>query len=144
MRRAQPWRDPGRVAAALVLAGYVGVAFAARNLYPFSVFDMYSRPNRSASRIVARERSGGVAEVERYVDWTCDTPVDTSPDRCGAPGSYFYAPYLDRARAEYVAGHRGTGDGSPVDVVRRIWWLEAPGAPRVEDCVLAHCTAVRR
>jgi len=137
------WADPRRAVACLVLGGYVGVSFAVRNLYPFSVFDMYSSIRTSASRIVARDGRGQLAEVQRFEAWSCGGPVDTSPAKCGAPGSYFYVPYLDEEAAGYVAGHAGAG-GTPVEVVRRIWWLDQPGAPRTTDCVLQQCTAVRR
>jgi hypothetical protein len=143
---ARMWADPRRAVGLLVLGGYVGISFAVRNLYPFSVFDMYSRSRTSASRIVARDERGQLAEVERFDAWSCEGPVDTSPGKCGAPGSYFYVPYLDESRAAYVAGHTSPGDdaGAPVEVVRRIWWLDEPGAPRTTDCVLQRCTAVRR
>jgi len=148
MRLAGVWDNPRRVVAALVLAGYVGVSFAVGNLYPFSVFDMYSRARTSASRIVARDARGQIVEVERYEGWQCDGPVDVSPAACGEPGSYFYVGYLDAERAEYIAHHPGAdGSRAPVDVVRRIWWLEtaaSPGPPRTTDCVLQRCTAVHR
>jgi hypothetical protein len=135
-------RDPSRLAAVLALLGYLGVALALGNLYPFSVFDMYSRRFTSASRIVARDAGGHVREVERYARWSCDEPLDVSPGRCGAPGSFFYVPYLDTDGSAYVAAHAGDGQGQPVDVVRRIWWLEGGGPPRVEDCLLSRCRAV--
>jgi hypothetical protein len=94
---------------------------------------------------VARDEAGGLAEVERYDRWTCDGPVDLSPGKCGEPGSYYYVPYIDRSRADWIAAHgAGSPAGERVDVVRRIWWLDPTRAPRVEDCVLQRCTAVRR
>jgi hypothetical protein len=147
MRLSVVWDDPRHVVAALVLAGYVGVSFAVGNLYPFSVFDMYSRARTTASRIVARDERGQIVEVGRYESWQCDGPIDVSPAACGEPGSYFYVGYLDRERADYIAGHRGTGTSpAPVDVIRRIWWLEndSPGPPRTTDCLLQRCTAVHR
>jgi hypothetical protein len=141
---ARMWADPRRAVGLLVLGGYVGISFAVRNLYPFSVFDMYSRSRTSASRIVARDEHGQLAEVERFDGWLCEGPVDTSPGRCGTPGSYFYVPYLDESRIEYIAKHPGDGHGDPVEVIRRIWWLDEPGAPQTTDCVLQRCSAVRR
>ncbi len=143
---ARMWADPRLAVGLLVLAGYVGISFAVRNQYPFSVFDMYAGSRASASRIVARDAHGELAEVERFDAWSCEGPVDTSPDRCGAPGSYFYVPYLDASRASYISSHSSHGgdDGARVEVVRRIWWLDGPGAPRTTDCVLQRCTAVRR
>jgi hypothetical protein len=147
MRLAALWGDPARAAGLLVLGGYVAISFATTNLYPFSVFDMYSRPRTTASRIVARDASGAVAEVDRFEAWRCDRPIDLSPAVCGPPESFFYSPYLDQGRADYVAAHGaadGAPGGAPEDVVRRIWRLDAPGPPRIDDCLLARCTAVRR
>jgi hypothetical protein len=141
---ARMWASPARVIGALVLTGYVGVSFAVRNLYPFSTFDMYSSIRTSASRIVARDEDGRVAEVRRFEEWSCEGPIDTSPGKCGPPGSYFYVPYLDEEARSYVGSHAGGSRGAPVEVVRRIWWLDQPGAPRTSDCLLQRCTAVRR
>jgi hypothetical protein len=144
-QRAPMSKDPRRPLAALVLAGYVGVAFAVHNLYPFSTFDMYSRARSSASRVVARDASGRVVEVERFDGWRCDGPVDVSPARCGAPGSYFYVPYIDDSRVDYIAKHSsGDGPRESVDVIRRIWWLDPGEAPRATDCELQRCSAVHR
>jgi hypothetical protein len=139
------WKDPRRPLAALVLAGYAGVSFAAHDLYPFSRFDMYSHARASASRVVARDAHGDLAEVERFDGWQCDGPVDVSPGRCGEPGSYFYVGYIDDSRADYIARHAAAeGPRESVEVVRRIWWLDGPGAPRATDCPLRRCSAVRR
>ncbi|HEY5242726.1 MAG TPA: hypothetical protein VIJ22_14700 [Polyangiaceae bacterium] len=145
MRLRRVWDDPRHVVGALVLAGYVGVSLAVGNLYPFSVFDMYSHPQVSASRIVARDQRGNLAEIERYDRWRCEEPVDVTPAKCGEPGSFHYSIYLDASQAAYIAEHPAKdGSGEPVDVVRRIWWLDAPGSPRTTDCVLESCLAVRR
>ncbi len=142
------WADPSRLVAGLVVAGYAGIAFAVHNFYPFSVFDMYSRRSESASRIAARDEHGELAEVGRFEWWECGGTVDASPSRCGEPGSFDYVPYLDDESVQYIARHAPPGDSGgkarPVDVVRRIWWLTQPGPPRIEDCVLARCRAVRR
>jgi hypothetical protein len=145
MRATWLWADPRRAVAALVLPGYVGIAFAVHNLYPFSMFDMYSYPRSSASRIVARDRDGVLGEVERYDRWRCDGEIDVSPGRCGAPGSFHYTPYLDASRVAYIGSHSASdGAGEAVDVVRRIWWLDVPGKPRTTDCLLQRCTAVHQ
>jgi hypothetical protein len=137
------WKDPRRPLAGLVLAGYVGVAFAVHDLYPFSRFDMYSHARTSASRVVARDARGEVLEVERFDGWQCEGPVDASPSKCGEPGSFFYVSYIDDSRVDYVAKHAAAqGPRETVDVVRRIWWLGE--APRETDCVLQRCSAVRR
>jgi hypothetical protein len=139
------WRRPRLAVSALVVGGYVGIAFAAHDAYPFSRFDMYSQARTSASRIVARTADGQVAEIERFDGWSCDGPVDVSPARCGEPSSYFYTPYIDASRVEYIE-RRAHAEGvrAPVDVVRRIWWLDRSGPPRIADCLLTTCTAVRR
>lgn len=144
MSRAGVWSDPRRVIGALVLGGYVTLALAVTNLYPVSVFDMYSHPRSSASRIVARDAAGNVREVRRYDRWRCEGPVDVSPRACDTP-RFDYSNYLDAEQAAYVASHsNGDGQGDPVEIVRRIWWLDEPGPPRTTDCVLQRCTAVRR
>ena len=138
------WRRPRLAVSALVLGGYVGIAFAAHDAYPFSRFDMYSQARSSASRVVARVADGQVAEVERFDGWACDGPVDVSPSRC-EPRDFFFTPYLDASRVDYVAQHtRADGVREKVDVIRRIWWLESAGPPRTTDCLLQTCTAVRR
>lgn len=144
MSRAGVWSDPRRVIGALVLGGYAAIALAVENLYPVSVFDMYSRPRSSASRIVARDAAGSLVEVRRYDRWRCEGPLDLSPRACNAP-RFDYSNYLDAEHAAYVASHStGDGHGEPVEIVRRIWWLDQPGPPRTTDCVLQRCTAVRR
>jgi hypothetical protein len=139
------WRHPRLAVSALVLGGYVGMAFAAHDVYPFSRFDMYSQARSSASRVVARTADGQLAEIERFDGWACDGPVDVSPGRCGEPSSYFYTPYIDASRVEYVERHtHAEGVPAKVDVVRRIWWLDGGGPTRTTDCLLQTCTAVRR
>jgi len=150
MRLAAVWDDPRRALGLLVLGGYVGFSFAVGNAYPFSVFDMYARPRTTASRIVARDAGGALTEVERWDAWMCPGPVDTSAEACREQGPYFAVGYIDASRAAWVTGHsagpaEGAGEArEPVEVVRRIWWLEGEGAPRSSDCVLARCSAVRR
>jgi hypothetical protein len=145
MRLAALWDDPLRAIGVLVLGGYVGIAFAFENAYPFSVFDMYARPRTTASRIVARDGRGGAAEVERFDGWRCPEPLDTSPARCAAEGPFFQVAYIDASREAYIVGHAGEGgERENVDVVRRIWRLEGDGPPRMTDCLLEQCTAVRR
>lgn len=139
------WRHPRLAVSALALGGYVGIAFAAHDVYPFSRFDMYSQARSSASRVVARTADGRLAEIERFDGWACDGPLDVTPPRCGEPSSYFYTPYIDASQVEYIE-HHAHAEGVParVDVVRRIWWLDGGGPPRTTDCLLQTCTAVRR
>jgi hypothetical protein len=139
------WR-PTAVVAALAFTGYLGVAWGVENLYPFSTFPMYSGAHTAtASRVVARDGSGRLHEVEDYDAWTCDLPLRFEVSRCG---DVYHIPYVDLARREYIDGHRapGQGDprGEPVDVVRHVWRFSGPGEPLVEDCLLHRCRAVPR
>ncbi len=139
------WRHPRLAVSALVLAGYVGIAFAAHDAYPFSRFDMYSQARSSASRLVARTADGEVAEIERFDGLSCEGPIDVTPPQCGEPSAYFYTPYIDASRIEYVERHaHAEGARARVDLVRRIWRLDGSGPPRTSDCLLQTCTAVRR
>ena len=121
-----------------VLAGYVAVAFVAGNRYPFSVFDMYSRPAQNGSRVVAR--SGGVIEeVDRFVGWSC-----VEADSCEREGAVSTTEPVERELMGWVRAHSGDSPASqPVELVRRTWYFSAGGV-RVEDCLLSRCRAVRR
>jgi hypothetical protein len=140
------WRDPRRVLSVLALVGYVAIAWSVSNLYPFSVFDMFAGRTASASRVVARDAGGRVAEVDRFVAWRCDGPVDVRPQVCAGEPGFDYTVYTDREAADYIASHRGDDpSASPVDVVRRIWRLSGEdGPPAAKDCLIARCTAVAR
>jgi hypothetical protein len=139
--------DPRRPVVALFVGGYVAIAFAVRDLYPFSKFDMYSHYTDSASRVIARDARGAVSEIERWDGWRCEAPVDLSfsPDRCGTARRVEIARNQDGFRAAYIAGHSApAGGGEPIEIVRRIWWLDGRGGARVLDCPIQRCTAVRR
>jgi hypothetical protein len=124
--------------ALLVLVGYVVIAFAVGNRYPFSVFDMYSRPADNGSRIVAR-KDGQIEEVDRYVDWSC-----VLAESCGREGAIATTEPVDRELMGWVRAHAGdSAAAAPVELVRRTWHFEAAGV-RIEDCVLQRCRAVRK
>ncbi len=139
--------DLARFAAAIALLGYLLIARAVLNLYPFSIFNMYSsEPLASASRIVARDPDGAVFEVDEYTRWRCPAAPDIAPTACPASWPFYYIPYLDREAAAHIAGHTADDHhATPVTVVRRIFRLsDEPGPPVIEDCVLRECHAVRR
>jgi hypothetical protein len=125
--------------ALLVLSGYVAVAFCVGNLYPFSVFDMYSRPAESGSRLAAR-RGARVEEVTRYRSWSCESEIDLDAQRCGR-GVRTSDP-VDHELYGWIRDHAGSG-GEPVELVRRIWFFSRQGV-RVEDCLLSRCRAVHQ
>jgi hypothetical protein len=141
--------DPRRALVLCVLVLYCGVSFAVKNLYPFSVFDMYSSHVASASRVLARDAGGRAAEVTRFDGWQCDAPVDVSAARCAALPRFDYTPYKDEELAGWVRQHAAPptspppASAAPVDLIRRIWRL-TPDGDRVEDCLLHHCRAARR
>jgi hypothetical protein len=142
--------DRMRLAIALgVFVGYVAVARAVQDLYPFSVFEMFADTMTSSSRLVARLPDGNAAEVERFVHWQCDEPIDEDPVRCGPLGSFGYTPYRDRELADWVRRHErrddAPGGAEALELTRRIYRVTGvPGPLSVEDCVLASCRAVRR
>ena len=117
------------------------------NLYPFSIFNMYSTERvDSASRIVARDPDGVAREVDEYEAWHCPAPPDIDPTACPASWPFYYVPYLDREAATHIERHAGVDPRArPVTVVRRIFRLsDASGPPPIEDCVLQNCRAVPR
>jgi hypothetical protein len=120
-----------------VLAGYIAIAFLVGTRYPFSVFDMYSRPTDNASRILARVE-GRVDEVDRFVAWRCEG----EPDLCEQGGAISTSDPVDRELFAWVRAHPGQGE-IPVELVRRIWRFSGD-AVRVEDCLVQRCRAVRR
>jgi hypothetical protein len=129
--------------ALLVLGGYVVVAFAVHDRYPFSVFDMYSRVAANGSRIVARD-GGRTDEVDHYRDWSCDGEIDLDARHCGREGAIETTDPVDHELIGWVRSHLGSAaDARPVDLVRRTWYFSGGGV-RVEDCLLQHCRAVRR
>jgi hypothetical protein len=148
-RRPPATRPPSRtVVAAFAFAGYLALAFVARNVYPLSTFEMYAGapPSRAPTRVIARDAAGGAHEVDEYVGWHCDAEIAGARQACLSEWPYAYTAYLDRAAADWVAAHPGAGAaGEPVEIVRRIYRLsDRGGAPQVRDCVLSRCRAERR
>ncbi len=135
--------------AVLVFAGYASIATMVR-VFPFSTFDMYAHPETTASRLLARDASGQVGEVTRFGSWLCDGNLEKSsaPILCGAAGSFSFTPYQDQDLLHWVRTNPGVADAprsEPVELVRRIWRLgNSDGPPKVEDCLVTRCRAVRR
>jgi hypothetical protein len=139
--------DTARVTALLALLGYLALARAAGNLYPFSSFNMYSTERlASASRVVARDEHGAVHELDEYSGWDCPAPPDLAPHSCPAQWPFYYIPYLDREAADLLRDRAASLPDAPmVTLIRRVWRLgDRPGAPPIEDCVLRTCRAVPR
>lgn len=130
--------------ALLVFAGYLLSAFVAKNLYPFSRFDMYAnRAGRSASRIVARDAAGRLHAVNEYTHWACPRPVDVDPRQCPS-FPFYYIPYVDAGIAGWVDHHgANASDGEPVDLVFHVWRLGSSGVESEEDCMIERCRAAR-
>jgi hypothetical protein len=121
----------------LVLGGYLAVAAAARNLYPFSTFPMYSGSGASgASRIFARLGDGSLREVTDLSEWSCPRDFDWSAPGCDARG----IGYLERKFASHIRAAEGNGREA-VDVVRRDFRFTLDGSLKVEECTLARCRA---
>lgn len=138
---------PVRAVSLLALLGYLAIARATGNLYPFSSFNMYSSERvHSASRIVARDAHGSIHELDTFTAWDCPTPLDPRPTACPASWPFYYIPYLDRQAASLLQARAAPRpDAPPVAVIRRIWRLDdRPGAPAIEDCPLVECRAVHQ
>lgn len=136
-----------RAVSLLALLGYLLIARAAGNLYPFSTFNMYSTERLgSASRIVARDAHGDIHELDTFTAWDCPAALDPRPTACPAHWPFYYIPYLDRyAEIRLQARAAALPHAPPVTVIRRIWRLDdRPGPPTIEDCPLLTCRAVRR
>lgn len=133
------------VVAAVACVAYVVIARGALNLYPFSVFGMYSKAGLSAaSRIIAVDPQGRAHEIDELDAFACDRAIDTSPSACAARGVFYYNPSLDLAAVNLVSRRRGAG-ANPIAIVRRIYRFDShDGRPREEDCVLAQCRANAR
>lgn len=131
-------RRPLLVRALVWTAAYVVIARGVGNLYPFSTFEMYGGTQLgSASRIVVRT-DDGVAEVERFESWRCETPPDPDPRICREAWPYFHIEAVDRTAVAWIAAAPPPrGQGRAVTVIRRVWRL-APVFD-VHDCVLAAC-----
>jgi hypothetical protein len=128
------------------MGGYLAVSWVVRDFFPFSTFAMYSTREASASRVVARDARGQVAEIDRFRSWRCEGPIELGSEACAGEPHFSTVMYKDREAAEYIASHGGDDpSAAPVDVVRRIWWLGAEaGAPRSHDCLIQRCVAVAR
>ncbi len=128
----------------LVLTGYVAIANAVQQLYPFSVFDMYAHQATSASRIGVRDATGALSEVSAWTAWHCDAPIRLQePPTQPGPAPYTI-PYRDREAQEWVLAHPGNG-AQHVEVVRHVWWLQPlPNQNEAEDRVLLRCQAERQ
>ncbi len=136
-RRAETWFS------AIVCVTYVLCGQIVSNVYPFSSFGMYARVAPTATRMIARSSAGTVSEVAEYTNWKCSAFRVTD---CLQPGDT-YVVYRDREAFRVLRDATALKSvqqhhPEPVLLLRRIWRF----APVVEshDCVIAHCTAVRR
>ncbi len=144
--RMRPF-DLARASSLLVFVGYLALARAAGNVFPFSSFNMYSTERlHSASRIIARDADGHVHELDRYVAWDCEALPDIRPAACPAQWPFYHVPYLDRGALALLSERAAAlPDAPPVTVVRRVFRLtQHPGEPTLSDCTLATCRAVPR
>ena len=139
--------DLARASSVLAFLGYLALARAAGNVFPFSSFNMYSTERlHSASRIIARDADGQVHELDRYLAWDCPIPPDIHPRACPAQWPFYHVPYLDRGVLALLRERAASlPDAPPVTVVRRVFRLrEQPGEPTLSDCTLATCRALPR
>ena len=139
--------QPSVVLVALMFGGYVLTSRGLHDLFPFSTYSMYSGEHSvTASRIVARDQSGQLHELEDFAAWTCPAPIDFNPPRCSSGGAVYSIGYIDRDRQEYLDRARGhSASARPVTLTRHIWHFRSSnGPPTIEDCDLASCTAAPR
>ena len=137
-----------RVIAVLCFFAYGVVASGTLNVFPFSTFEMYSQVSvTTGSRVIVRDADGEAHEVKRYVDWSCEGPLNIDAERCMVRYPPFYfIPYKDAEVEAHIRAHPGEGDGTqPLTLVRRIWRLEHSNGPiSYEDCELHTCRARRK
>lgn len=139
--------ESGPAAPRLVAFGvFVVYLLAARgvgNFYPLSTFEMYgSSTLSSASRIVVRDESGAVDEVDAYTGFACDHPVDPDPRTCLEAWPFDHVPAMDAAFARTIDRSRASSSAPRVEIVRRVWRFEDEHT-LTQDCVLARCRAAR-
>ena len=100
-----------------------------------------------SSRIIVVDVQGAVFEVADFVDFRCETPVDIDPERCAAPGSFYYLADQDQDAQEWIKEHHTEVDkpqARNIRLVRRIWRRQIAYGPfEHSDCLLSSCTGVR-
>lgn len=141
-------RDITTAVGALIVITYVVIAFEIGERYPFARFRMFQDLPDASSRVIARDPSGDVREVARYVAWQCpaidDLRFDGPEQPCPTAGSY---PELDQRTAGWVRDHAagaGSAPGEQIDIVRRTYYFPNRwGPPSHHDCVVTTCTASR-
>ena len=122
-----------------MLGAYALAARGVENLYPFSVFPMYSgEAGTGTSRVMARTAEGAFVEVTAFERWQCDALPVLETTTCAGVGGI---PYIDREREQYLRAHAGTG-GQPIELVRRVFSFDDVARPT--HCPLVRCTAVPR
>lgn len=130
-----------------VLAGYFVIARGLGNLYPFSTFEMYAAVEaRSASRLLAEDGEGRLHEIREFAAYRCGS-IDPKPAACATGGDYYTIGYVEREAAEDLATRTAApmnGAAQDVRLIRRVWRFHGPGAPSVQDCMVATCQAVSR
>lgn len=134
------------VASLAIGAAYFGASRGVENFFPFTVLDMYANHSGGVpSRIIAVDARGVAHEVDEFVGWRCDSPVEGDLGVCQAAADSQRIAYVDRSAADHVREHPGRGAGEPLRVVRRVWHLGgAEGPPPRTDCPISECRAVRR
>lgn len=150
------WRDDfwGRLAASgprqrvaafqvMLVLSYIATSQGVLHLFPFSLFDMYSSSgDESAARTVVLDAEGRAQELDSFVDWACDGPVDPSAERPFGNERGTSEAYLEHDFAHHIVNHRGEG-GDPVRIVRRVYSFDANGRLLWEDLPVLSCTARR-
>lgn len=146
-----PSPSPGKTGAstgatvALVAAVvYVAVAFAVHHLFPFFVFDMYTRVPTRASRVLGKEADGTVHEVGHYTRWDCPPLEDIQGGK--GPCSEWRVSVARDGEAMEVLRRRAASlpDAPRVELVRRNVRLDVPNPDAsASDCVIAVCRASR-
>lgn len=129
---------------ALLLIGYLVIAFGVHHAFPFYVFDMFDMPPvRSASRILVRSANGAVSDVRSHVGWQCpQPPLPPTAEQMARCGMHLWSRSRDSDALRWIAAHstgRSAAAGPRVELIRRIWSLEE-AQPAHRDCFLATCT----
>lgn len=128
------------VVSAVMLVGYLGIAYGVHHAFPFYIFDMFDMPPAtSASRLLVRGSDGRVSDVNDHDGWACPQPVLPPADEqmrlCG--GTFLWSNSRDGDALRWIDGHAGQGK-QPVEIIRRIWTL-GDGDAHFRDCVVQRC-----
>lgn len=131
-----------------VFLAYLLTARGLRNVFPFSVFDMYEmRSPLVTTRLLVLDSNNQTTEIRRFESFQCEPK---SPDIqtfrvCGEGAQMNVMPYVARDLQILLDARLGdVSSGEEVTLIARTWRLQdRPGPSPFSDCALARCRARR-